>query len=294
MTPTQGVALTQDLLRGYVARRIIRARPELAGSHNVSTMDGLLGAEADIAARSGTAAIAVVRRFDLERWVRGTVAFAMGLDRTLAARWRQSFTKTLFLAGNPVNLAERFAFDQVDDTGMTAWIAPAPAAAHLPIRRLLRAFVGSRQVTMDGEVVVDLPGGPVAEPVRRVLCMVGPGPTVTQTMINVTHLLVEAVLDGVVGPDDRLTLRQVPRLIGVGSRFDALRVDVDPTDPGRLHALMGLTKEVDGPEPRPVTTSATAGATKSDTPGGTDDGRPDRRRAAGRVGGRRQRDSCAG
>lgn len=238
--------LSQQLLREHVARRIARHRPDLARSHDLATVDGLAAVEAGLAEDAGTAVVAVVRRFELAAWIRGTVAFAAGLDPDLTEPWRRSFTKTLFLAGNPANLAGRFAFAHTDGTGSLAWTAPAPAARHLQLRQLLRAFAGGRELAVDGDVVVDLPGGQAAAPVHRVLHLAGPGLTVDRAMIHLNHLLVEAVLDGVVAPGDRLTVRRVPRLVGVPGPFDALRVAVDPAGPGRLHAVMSLTKEAGG------------------------------------------------
>jgi len=236
------VTLTQELLHSNAAQRIIRSRPDLADAHDLSTMDGLAAVEAAVAGDGGTAVIAVVRRFQLVSWVRGTVAFAARLDRDRAEEWRRAFTRTVFLAGNPANLVDRFAFEHVDGTGSLAWTAPASMPTHLPLRQLLRAFAGERALPGGADVVIDLPGPPTGR--RRVLHVVGGGLTVAKAMVHLNHLLVEAVSDGVLAPGDRLTVRRVPRLLGVPGPFDALRVAVDPADPGRLHALMSLTQEV--------------------------------------------------
>jgi hypothetical protein len=240
------MTLTQNLLRDHVAQRILRARPELASVHDLSTVDGMAAVQDDVAEDGGTAVIAVVRRFELASWVRGTVAFAAGLDRDLSQEWRRSFTRTVFLAGNPVNLVNRFAFEHVTENGGMAWTAPAPADAHRPLRRLLRTFPGTRWLALNGDVMIDLPGGrPGGKTMRRVLHLAGSGLTVAGTLVNLGHLLVEAVLDGAIAPGDRLTVRQLPRLVGVPGPFDALRVGVDPADPGRLHALMSVSREAD-------------------------------------------------
>jgi hypothetical protein len=234
------VTLDQDVLRHHAVGRITKALPEFHDNPaGLSTVDGMLAVEAG--AGAGTAVVAVVRRFDLTAWIRGTVAFAAGLG--WAGEWRRSFTKTLFLAGNPANLMDRFTFCHVDETGTLSWTAPAPAATQLPLRRLLRVFIGEQKLTVSGDVVIDLPGGPGAE---RVLYIADAGLTVAQAMIHLSHLLVEAVFDGVIAPGDRLTVRLVPRLVGIPGPFDAVRVGVDPTLPGKLHALMGLTTPVTG------------------------------------------------
>jgi hypothetical protein len=232
------MSLSQEVLHDRTVDRITAALPAVRDATRLSTVDDLLAVEAGVAAGGGTAVVAVVRRFDLVAWIRGTVTFAAGLGR--AEQWRGSFTKTLFLVGNPANLVHRFAFGHIDETGTLAWTAPAPAAAQMPLRRLLRAFVGQRELTIPGDVVVDLPGRPG---VAWMLYIAGTGLTVAQAMVHLNHLLVEAVLDGILTPGDRLTVRRVPRLVGLGP-FDALRVVVDPALPGKLHALMGLTTEV--------------------------------------------------
>lgn len=235
--------LTQDLLHDHVVRRITRARPDLASAHDLSTIEGLRAVEG-AAADSDVVVVAVVRHFDLAAWVRGTVGFAAGLSSVDG--WRRSFTKTVFLAGNPANLVDRFTFHHVDETGATAWTAPAPAADRLALRQLLRAFVAERALSVVGDVVIDLPGGSPATRAERVLHVAAPGLTVAQALVHLNHLLVEAVFDGVLAPGDRLTVRRVPRLVGLPGPFDALRVATDPAAPGRLHALMALTKEVSG------------------------------------------------
>ncbi|MFE2757583.1 DUF6182 family protein [Actinosynnema sp. NPDC059335] len=235
--------LTQDLLHDHVVRRITRARPDLADAHDLSTVEGLRAVEG-AAADTDVVVLAVVRHFDLAAWVRGTVGFAARLSAVDG--WRKSFTKTVFLAGNPANLVDRFAFHHVDETGAVAWTAPAPAADRPALRRLLRAFVGERELSVGADVVIDLPGGGPAAGVGRVLHIAAPGMTVAQALVHLNHLLVEAVLDGALAPGDRLTVRRVPRLVGLPGPFDALRVATDPAAPGRLRALMALTKEVSG------------------------------------------------
>jgi hypothetical protein len=231
------MSLSQDVLHDHLVGRITRALPELRGdAARLSTVAGLLSVEAG----ADTAVVAVVRRFHLATWIRGTVAFAAALGP--AGQWRRSFTKTLFLAGNPANLLGRFTFRHIDETGTMAWTAPAPAATQLPLRRLLRAFVGECPLVVPGDVVVELPGE--SSGTARVLSIAGTGLTVAEAMVHLHHLLVEAVFDGALAPGDRLTVRMVPRLVGIPGPFDALRVGVDPAQPARLRALMGLTTEV--------------------------------------------------
>ncbi|GAA2677389.1 MULTISPECIES: DUF6182 family protein [Actinosynnema] len=234
------MSLTQELLHDHLAHRITRARPDLARAHDLSTPDGLLAVQALASDDDGVAVIAVLRRFDLAAWVRGTVALASGLDAESASAWRGAFTRTLFLAGNPANLGDRFAFARTDPAGSAAWTAPAPATAHTPLRRLLRAFAGTRELAGAADVPVPLPGPPTG---RRVLCLVRSGLALERGLVHLGHLLAEAVLDGLLRPGDLLVVRGVPRLVGAPGPFDALRVDSDPDCPGRLLAVTGLVEE---------------------------------------------------
>jgi hypothetical protein len=223
------VTLTQDFLRTEVHRRIRAARP---------------GAEPSTAGLDTTAdtttAVVVLRRFDLVPWVRGTVAFAAGLTAHQATAWRGAFTRTVFLAGNPDNLLARFAFDHVDTDAGAAWLAPAPARRFLTLRRLLKLFEAPVALPVHPDRVVDLAGAPTGT--ERELYVATAGVSVAGTLVNLNHLLAEAVFDGVLRPGDRLRLRHVPRLGGLGP-FDALRVGIDPTNPDRLRAYAGIAKE---------------------------------------------------
>lgn len=64
-----------------------------------------------------------------------------------------------------------------------------------------------------------------------------------EALVHLNHLVVEAALDGLITPGDRLTLRSVPSLTGATAPFAALRVDVDRTRPDRLRAFAALTEE---------------------------------------------------
>ena len=136
----------QELLREEVARRIVTARPELAARFDLLTADGLLAAQREISRAAQDAkvlAVCVLRDFDLPAWVGATCAFAARVDRSAAADWRRDFTRTVFLAGNPDNLKDRFAFGHVADDGSAAWQGPAPAEESTSLRRLLKHFDGS-------------------------------------------------------------------------------------------------------------------------------------------------------
>lgn len=239
----------QERLREAAATRIRAARPELADAHDLTSAEGLLAVRARIAEDSAAPehlAAVVLGRFDLASWTRATCEFALGLDPEQAADWRRSFTRTVFLAGNPDNLRERFSFAHVADDGSAAWTGPGPAADSAGLRRLLKLFDGPRPLPVGADTVVEIPpraGHPDRRPVHRELHIAGAGLRVSDALVHLNHLLAEAVLDGHIGPGDVLTIRHVPRLTGITDHFAALRVDTDPTLPGRLRAAAGLTEE---------------------------------------------------
>jgi hypothetical protein len=237
------MTLTQDALHDRVAERIRLSRPD-CHDRDLSSHESLLSVQREADADGGIAGVSVIARFDLASWIRGTCAFALRLPAEHVPAWRRSFTRTIFLAGNPANLADRFSFVHVDRDRSVAWTAPLPPSASYTLRRLLKVFEGAAALPVRDEFVVRLPGTrPGAT--RRVLYVTTAGMTVADSVVHLNHLLVEAVLDGLLRPGDRLLVRQVPRLVGIGERFDALRIGPDPAGAGRLRAFGGLTEVLD-------------------------------------------------
>ncbi|MYW44061.1 DUF6182 family protein [Streptomyces sp. SID161] len=247
------MTLSPELLHSIAADRLRAARPELAAHLDLSTPDGLLGAKAALAGAEsadnagGALVVTVVGRFRLPDWVRETCRFALSLPAERAEPWRRSFTRTVYLAGRPDNLAHRFTFDHVADDGSVAWTGPAADGRTTALRRLLKTFSGDRTLSAWAPVTVTVPGpsepGPATRPpVHRDLYVATAQVTVSRLLVHVNHLLSESVLDGLIAPGDRLTLRSVPRLAGLTVPFAALRVDADPHR-HELRAYAGLTKE---------------------------------------------------
>ncbi|WP_239091445.1 DUF6182 family protein, partial [Streptomyces sp. SID14478] len=79
----------------------------------------------------------------------------------------------------------------------------------------------------------------------RELYVATAGCTVADALVHVNHVLVEAVLDGLVTPGDLLTVRQVPSLTGTFDALDRVRAVADPHGPGRLRAVAGLGPAAD-------------------------------------------------
>jgi hypothetical protein len=258
------MTLTQEALRHQVAHRIRGLRPDLA-DRDLSPA-GLASVRPEIAApaETTTAVVCVLRRLDLAAFIAGTCAFAASLPAERVAGWRRSFTRTIFLAGNPDNLRDRLAFHHTDPDGAIAWTLPATLREHAPLRRLLRLFDGSGAlpppvtVTVPGTTVpgttapgttvpgTTVPGttvpGTGTRPVEHDLSVATTGVTVGDCLVHLGHLLAEAVFDRLVSGGDRLVVRPVPRLVGTPGPFEALRVAADPDDPDRLRAYAALAR----------------------------------------------------
>ncbi|MFJ9693243.1 DUF6182 family protein [Kitasatospora sp. NPDC101183] len=245
ITPTP---ITQDCLRAREAMRIRAARPDLAARHDLTSTDGLSAARSAITAEgeAGSLVAVVLRSFDLARWVRDTCVFALGVEPARAAEWRASFTRTVFLAGDPERLRERFRFAHVAGDGSAAWTAPGPASGTAPLRRLLKLFDASAGLPERPDTLVELPDGPrpPGRPrARRDLYVATAECTVAEALVHVNHVLAEAVLDGLVAPGDHLVLHQVPRIVSPPARLAHVRVTAEKHRPGRLKAAAGLTEE---------------------------------------------------
>ncbi len=214
------MTVTQELLRAHAVARLTRA-----GSGGGSG--------------TGFMAAVVIGHLDLREWIAATIAFAAGLEPRRARAWRASFTRTIFLAGSPANLCDRFPFDHLSPARTVAWLGPGPDAESEGLRRLLKLWSGPGPVSAWVPPSMDVPGGDRS---HRELYLATAGVNVAGCLIHLNHLLVEAVMDGMIGPGDRLTVRPVPRLTGIEMPFAALRVA--PEEPGPLRAFAGLTEVV--------------------------------------------------
>ncbi|NDK23999.1 hypothetical protein FSY75_05820 [Streptomyces sp. TR1341] len=249
------MTLSPDLLLTVAADRLRTLRPELAAHLDLPTPDALREAK-DAVMTAGTAGVtqvvSVVGDLRLPDWVRETCRFALSLPADRRTAWQRSFTRTVYLAGRPDNLQERFSFAYAAPDGSVAWTDPAAPEATAALRRLLRTFRGTHTPAVWNAVTVEIPppGAPEAEqcaparpPVHRDLYIATARMTISDLLVQVNHLLAEAVLDGILRPGDRMTLRPVPRLTGLDVPLAALRVDTDAHAPHHLRAYAALTQE---------------------------------------------------
>lgn len=234
------MTLTPELLRSVAAERLHATHPDLTVCPGATR--GLRDRVRAENRADGTLVVSVIGSFCFPDWIRETCRFALSVPAELTGPWRRSFTRTVYLAGRPDNLAERFRFDHVAADGSVAWTGPAPGPATATLRRLLKTFHGRRELRTWSPVTVTVGGTGNRRPVHRDLYVAVARVTVADALVQVNHLLVEAVMDGVIGPGDRLTLRAVPRLAGLRTPLAALRVDADVHRPDDLQAYAALTE----------------------------------------------------
>lgn len=219
----------QDVLRDHLARRI-------AGSGaSPSTVD--VDAAVRRAAEGDVTAVAVLRSFSPAGFAASALDHARSVPDDRRSAWFAAFTRTVFLAGNPENLADRFAFDRCD--GSVAWLWPARAGESVGLRRLLKTFPGTAPISPEPFL---LPGGNV-----RTLYVATEGRSVSDYLVDVNHTLAEAVLTGLLGPDDGVAVCPVPVVDEtLPGRVAALRVHRAPDDAALLAAYTCLTEPLAG------------------------------------------------
>lgn len=203
------------------------------------TQDTLAAEFAERVARVGTAGhgparqvVVVLRDADPAVFAASAIAFAHGLAEPAGAAWYRGFTKTIFLAGDPHNLAGRHPADHLAADGSIGWYGPAPVRATEGLRRMLRPFQGPAGIA-PGTVRVPLPG-PGGDAGLDVAVT---GMTVQDYLVAVHHVLCEAALDGLLTDAGGLVVRHLDG--PPGGRYDRIRVVAEEPG-GPLRAVAGL------------------------------------------------------
>lgn len=250
---------TQQFLKTQLASRIRVAR---TGRDAEAPAAGPLTAErmADIAAEaaSATTTVAVVlRRFEPQIYLESVLGFALSLPDSRREAWLRAYTRTVFLTGNPANLANRFAFHHISRDGSMAWTAPDDSGERSPLRRLLRLFPTAELPVLPARLEVPAAVPPPERddraPVRRArLYAVTTRVSLADYLVHVHHVLAEAVITKLIDEHTELTVHHVPQLDPSDGPFDMLRIvpDAEPdtfgdgpvaAGPGRLRACAGLS-----------------------------------------------------
>ncbi|MET7640028.1 DUF6182 family protein [Streptomyces sp. NPDC005438] len=230
---------TQEFLRAQVADRLLAARPDQAPVTGVPDTTAL----AELAARataepSPTTVTVVLRRFAPATFAKAAVEAVAGYLEPQRDAWFRSYTRAVFLCGDPDNLRERFTFAHVSEDGSMAWTAPGERGEQTALRRLLQLFPDSPLPALPGRQPL-VESGTTRPPTR--LHLATSGVTRAGYLVHLHHLLAEAVLTGRLKNPSELTLCHLPQLDPAEGPYALLRVAPEPSAAdGRLRAFAGL------------------------------------------------------
>jgi hypothetical protein len=192
--------------------------------------------------------VVVIRDLDPAAFVRGTLEFALGIPTRLRDPWYRTFTRTLFFAGNPLSVAQRFECSHLAPEGEIGWLGPAHRRAHLALRRMLRLFRAPAPAAPPATLELTVPGAP---PTGRAatLRVATAGVSTQEYMVHVNHTLCEASLRGLLGPGDLLSVSHSGELEPTEAAWrdrerSQLRIGEDTRRPGRLRLYAALAADL--------------------------------------------------
>ncbi|MET7550933.1 DUF6182 family protein [Streptomyces sp. NPDC005500] len=214
-------------------RSALEARIQRAGAH-----------------RDEAAAIAVIHSFDLEEFSRSLLEFVYKLSHVERELWLADFTRTLFLAGNPLNLAGRHPTTTLAPSCAMGWYAPASNARHRELRLLLRALEGELPASLQHTVITvpgTAPGPDEGAPIRKWRLAVDiREASLSRYLVHLTHTLAEAAITGTFRPGDQVRITHTTELAQPRRGFAYLRVHQDADNPDLLRAYTCLWEETHG------------------------------------------------
>jgi Family of unknown function (DUF6182) len=186
----------------------------------------------------------VLREFDPQAVADGAVKFAAALTPDQSDSWFRCYTRTVFLFGNPRNLAARHPVHQWAGDNAVGWLGVVGRKELNQLRRLLRPVTGTLpavSVIPAGEAAAEAPAG-----TPWWLWLAIRDLDLAQYLVHLHHTVTEAVLTGKVRPGDTIGLRHVMDLHP--SRLERpdcaySRVHPSPDDPGRLRLYALLSHE---------------------------------------------------
>lgn len=189
---------------------------------------------------SEVAAYVVMSRFSPQVFMQSVPGFVSTLPAPWAAAWLRSFTKTIYLLGNPENLRRRFRFQYVSPDGTMGWLCPASAEEASTLQRLLVLF-GNHPLDVPEDFDIRVGDAHLPPGAAYTLQISTVDSSAAKYHVDLHHVLAEALLGGLVHAGDTLRIRHVPVLHCTAARYLYLRVTPDPRQPGEFNAHAGLS-----------------------------------------------------
>ncbi|MGH2954044.1 MAG: DUF6182 family protein [Solirubrobacterales bacterium] len=191
-------------------------------------------------------AVVVVRDLDPAAFVRGTLEFAQAVPAPLRDPWYRTFTRTLFFAGNPVSVAERFSCRHLAG-GEIGWLGPGERRAYLGLSRMLRLFRGPAPPRLPATLELTVPGAAPSDRAAA-LRVATAGVSTGEYLVHVNHTLSEAALRGLIAPGDLLAVTHTDELDpteveSLDGERSQLRIAEDARRPGRLRLYAALAAD---------------------------------------------------
>lgn len=151
--------------------------------------------------------VVVLREMSTLSFVTGSLSFMHCVPPAELNNWFRNKTRTIFLAGNPVNLQGQFSF-RYQLENFAAWFGPANASKSVPLRRMLRSFDG----VLDERYIFncEVQARPsLSTGLKRTLTIATGQLSLLTYMIHLHHVIAEATLRGLLKVDDRLVIENV-------------------------------------------------------------------------------------
>lgn len=223
------------------AERMLKA--ELAHRHQ-RAKQGLRGTSAKPA---DVAVPVVLREFDPQAVTDGAVMFAAALAPDQSDSWFRCYTRTVFLFGNPRNLAARYPVRQRAGDNAVGWLGVVERKELNQLRRLLRPVTGALPgVSVTPGAATGRPGAGAGA--QWGLWLAIRDLDLAQYLVHLHHTVTEAVLTGEVRPGDTIRLKHVmdlhpSRLEHPDCVYTRVHPSPSPDNPGRLRLYALLCHE---------------------------------------------------
>lgn len=222
-------AVTQDFLREKLSDRLVASgHPPLAAGDTAPALAP--DATGDLCAHL------LIKQFDPTTYVRSTLAYLDALAPEILERWYHSFTRTLFLAGNPAHLSARFELHRVSPDGALAWTLPRPRGSRDALVLLLQRLCTGRPAALPARLRIEPDSAATVSRAPRTVrvCVAAKGLHLEEYLIHLNHTLCESYIQGLLHTSDRMEIEHVDDIREVPPSARYFRVQRAPAPPERF------------------------------------------------------------